>query len=241
MGASTGRSLESWSGRGRDVRRLLTSIAKAWRRRASAPRARRSAPRIPEPRLGRSHLGAALEARAAVRSEVRLDDFLRHRLAHYAARLPVPLEALPVTIDVEGGEPVVRGRARPSGSAALGAAFGARPSEPAWLRALLEREGAGAVAEIRDAEMAVEALGVREAAAQERLEQVSRALADDLAQGRSPPPWRSRPPPSSTGVPRCPSRGPRSSCAASPSRSWWPRRGAWPGPSSRAWASRSKT
>lgn len=184
MGAGSGRSLETWSGIRPDVRRLLERLASAWRRRATAPRGQRLPASIPEPRLGRSHLGAALQARSAVRSEVRLDDFLRHRLARYAARLPVPLEALPVTIDIEGGEAVVRGRARPASAASLGASFGARSSEPAWLRALLEREGAGAVAEIRDAEAAVEALGARAAEAQAQVEQVSRALADDLAEGR---------------------------------------------------------
>lgn len=184
MGTGSARSLERWSGRGPDVRRVLESLARAWRRRTSAPAPQRPPRGIVEPHLGRSRVGVALQARGAVRSGVRLEDFLRQRLARYAASLPVPLESLPVSIDVEGGEPVVRGRPRPSGSAALGASFGARPSEPAWLRALLEREGAGAVAEIRDAEAAVEALGARAAAAQAHLEEVQRALSDDLARGR---------------------------------------------------------
>jgi hypothetical protein len=165
------------------VRRMLESMLNAWRERASAARTPRP-PRVAEPRLDRSRAGAALEARAAVRAGVGLEDFLRHRMARYAARLPVALDALPVTIEIEGGEPVVRARPRHSGSGALGASLGARTGEPRWLSALLEREGAGAVAEIRDAEEAVAALGVRAAAAQARIDEVGRALAEDLAEGR---------------------------------------------------------
>lgn len=183
MGSSSRQVLEWWGIKSPDLRRVFQSVAAAWRERTSAPRAARPARAAP-PRLGRSNLDAALEARAAVRAGVRLDDFLRHRLARYAARLPVALESLPVSVEIEGGEPVVRGRPRPSSSAVHGASLAARSSEPPWVRSLLEREGAGAVAEIRDAEAAVEALGARAAAAQERIDEVTRALAEDLAQGR---------------------------------------------------------
>ncbi len=183
MGSGTGQLLERWGIRGPSVRRALQSISERWRR-AAAPRTARTSPRAAPPRLGRSPIGAALEARAAVSSGVGVDDFLRHRLALYAARLPVALEALPVSIDIEGGEPVVRGRAQPTSSALHGATLGTRNAEPRWLRALLEREGAGAVGEIRDAEAAVDTLTARAVAAQARIDEVTRALAQDLAEGR---------------------------------------------------------
>lgn len=184
MGAGTGRPLERQSIGAADVRRWLRSALEALRTRSGAPRASPRARRKLVPRLGRSSTGVALEARAAVRAGLRLDDFLRHRLARYAAELPVALEALPVEIDVEGGEPVVRARPRSPGSAALGASLGPRSAEPAWLRALLEREGAGAVAEIRDAEAALDALAARADAARARIDEVGRALAEDLSRGR---------------------------------------------------------
>lgn len=184
MGAGTGRPLERRGIGGADIRRWLQSALEGLRQRSSAPRAPTRAQRRLVPRLGRSRTGVALEARAAVRAGIRLDDFLRHRLARYAAELPVALEALPVEIDVEGGEPVVRARPRAAGSAALGASLGTRSAEPPWLRALLQREGAGAVAEIRDAEATLDALAARADAARARIDEVTAALADDLSRGR---------------------------------------------------------
>lgn len=183
MGSGTGQLLERWGIRGPGVRHALQSITDLWRR-ATAPRTARAPQRAAAPRLGRSPMGAALEARAAVRSGVGVDDFLRHRLALYAARLPVALEALPASIDIEGGEPVVRARPHPTSSALHGATLGSRNAEPRWLRSLLEREGAGAVGEIQDAEAAVDALTARAVAAQARIDEVTRAVAEDIAEGR---------------------------------------------------------
>lgn len=174
--------LAGWSGGAAGLRRVLDGLAEAFRtRRAARPAAGRAgASRTPS--LPRSRVGVGLEARLAVRSGVRLEDFLRYRLARYAARLPVPLETLPVVVDVEGGEPVVR--ARPQPSPALGPSpGGSRGAEPRWVRTLVEREGAGALRELRDAEAALDALAARSAAARERIEAATRALAEDLAQG----------------------------------------------------------
>jgi hypothetical protein len=126
--------------------------------------------------MRRSRLGAALDARAAVRSGVRLDDFLRQRLARYATRLPVPLEALPVTFDVEGGEAVVRPRQAPrrAGPDPLAEA-------PPFARALVAREGLHAARELRDAEAALDRLDARVSAARERLDAVERGIADALS------------------------------------------------------------
>jgi hypothetical protein len=173
----------------------------AWKRAlqiAIEARRQRAAERSPSLRdqpsrdvkVARSRLEVSLEARLAVRSGVRLEDFLRHRLAKYAGRLPVPLEDLPVLIDIQDGEPVVR--ARPQAKVSTAAAYS--PSLPRhdeaarWMKALVERDGPYAAQEIRDAEAAAAAHEARAVAARERLEQLSRALADDLAAGKVPAP-----------------------------------------------------
>lgn len=162
------------------LRKLLAILADAWRERSAERRAARAArPGGPEPRLARSRMEAALDARSAVRAGVRLDDFLRHRLARYAARLPVPLESLPVAIDVEGGEATVKPRVvpRPAGTRAP-------PPPPAPLaQALVEREGPYATREIRDAEAALDGLDARVASAREHIAKLSRDLADAFAAG----------------------------------------------------------
>ncbi len=166
-------------GRVSAVRKVLEAMAEAWRERISERRAR-AAPKLgSDPRVQRSRLGAALEARLAVRSGVRLDDYLRHRLAKYATRLPLPLEALPVTVDIEGGEAVVRPRPQPRKAPA-----GARPEVPDHARALVERDGIYAAREIRDAERTLDELDLRTAAALHRLEAVELEIAEALAAGR---------------------------------------------------------
>jgi hypothetical protein len=167
------------AGRGHVVRRAFDAVAEAWRERASEKRARATARLGAEPRVARSRVAAILEARLAVRSGVRLDDFLRHRLAKYAERLPVPLEALPITVDVEGGEAVVRQKPK-----ARAAVLGARPEAPAFARALVEREGLYAAREIRDAEDALDRLDVRAIAARARLDALEVELAQALASGQ---------------------------------------------------------
>jgi hypothetical protein len=157
----------------------------AWRGRRAARPAPRPPRAAPEPRLARSRLQAALDARLAVRAGVELDDFLRHRLARYADRLPVALDALPVSLEIEGGEAVVRARpaARPAATAP-----GAAPAGDGWLRALAEREGPGGIRELRDAEAALDVLAAQAQAARERIDATARALADDLASGALAPP-----------------------------------------------------
>jgi hypothetical protein len=166
-------------GRGHAARRIIDTIGEAWRERASEKRALAAPARVAEPRLRRSHLAAALDARLAVRSGVRLDDFLRHRLARYASRLPVPLEELPITVDVEGGEAVIR--PRPARRAPVSAA----PAEvPAFTRALADREGPYAARELRDAETALDRLDARAAAARARLDALQADLAAALSSGQ---------------------------------------------------------
>ncbi|ACL66531.1 conserved hypothetical protein [Anaeromyxobacter dehalogenans 2CP-1] len=173
--------IAGWGGGAAGLRRLLDGLGDAVRSLRPVRIGAGRPPPARAPRLPRSRLGVALEARLAVRSGVRLEDFLRYRLARYAARLPVPLEALPVSVDVDGGEPVVR--ARPQASTALGPTPSGRGGEPRWVRTLVQREGAGALREIRDAEAALDALAERSAAARDRIEAAARALAEDLARG----------------------------------------------------------
>jgi hypothetical protein len=94
---------EGAGARANGVRRLLLKLAESWRERNLSRRVRAAARPVDTDRVPRSSLGAALDARRAVRAGVRIDDFLRHRLARYATRLPVPLDALPVAVAVEGG------------------------------------------------------------------------------------------------------------------------------------------
>ncbi|HEY6099700.1 MAG TPA: hypothetical protein VIW03_09740, partial [Anaeromyxobacter sp.] len=160
--------------------RFVEAIADAWRERVSEKRALAAPKAVPDARVSRSRIGAAVEARLAVRSGVRLDDFLRSRLAKYAERLPVTLEDLPVAIDVEGGEPVVRSRAPAPIYAPTRAAS---PPETSLARALVAREGPYAEREIRDAESALDALDARAAAVRARIDELSRSVSDAIASG----------------------------------------------------------
>lgn len=195
-------------------RRAFDLLAEASQRRAAAREASRRPRPLPDVKVSRSRLDAALEARMAIRSGVRLEDFLRNRLAKYAARLPVTLEDLPVVIDIDGGEPVVRSRtpapSAPSAYAASYASYAPQPrtdEQARWMKSLIEREGPFAAQEIREAEAEVAALDVRVAAARERAEQLARTLADDLAAGKVPAPVAVDATPEQLGRPPVPAPG----------------------------------
>lgn len=174
---------EGGSRRGPAVRTMLDALAEAWRERVTERRAL-AAPKIaPEPKLSRSRLAAAIDARTAVRAGVRLEDFLRNRLARYAARLPVPLEELPVSIEISGGEAVVRSKAPPR-------SFGPRApaaEPPSRTRALVERDGPCAAREIHDAETALDSLDARAASLRARLDEHARDFSLALAAGSLAP------------------------------------------------------
>lgn len=158
----------------------VQAIADAWRERALERRALAASKSIPDKRVSRSRFGAALEARLAVRSGVELDDFLRSRLAKYVANLPVTLEDLPVVIDVEGGEAVVRARGRARSAATFQVS---PPQKPSLADALVAREGPYADREIRDAEAELDALDARATQARSRIDTLSRSISDAIAAG----------------------------------------------------------
>jgi hypothetical protein len=187
-------------GRSPALRRVIEAISEAWRERASERRAAAVPRPAAEPRLRRSRLGAALDARLAVRSGVRLDDFLRHRLARYAVRLPVTLEELPVTFDVEGGEAVVRPRPPPRR-----AGPDARAEPPPFARALVAREGPNAARELRAAEAALDGLDARVAAARARLDALEVELAEAMSRREVVAPARIEATPEQLGRPPVPS------------------------------------
>ena len=161
----------------RGPRQMIEVVAEAWRERRSERSAAAAPKVVPEKRLERSRLAAALEARLAVRAGLRLDDFLRGRLAKYATHLPVTLEELPIEVEISGGEAVIRQKppARPSGDASSSAR---RPAS-----ALETIDGAWAAREIRDAESALDALDARALAARARIDDASRAYAAAVAAG----------------------------------------------------------
>jgi hypothetical protein len=166
-GAAEGGAVRSVAGR------WLGEAAEIWRERRSERRARAAARLGVAPRLPRSTLAAAIDARLAVRAGVRVDDFLRHRLARYAGKLPVALEALPVMVEVEGGEVVVRARPRPRSLGPRpdgGAASGPVPAP--W-----------SARELRDAEAALDALEARTGETRARADAAERDLAAALASG----------------------------------------------------------
>lgn len=157
------------------VRRWLSSTVEGWRARRAARLPRPERP--PEPRVPRSALAVAVEARLGVRSGVRLEDFLRHRLATYAARLPVALSTLPYRVDVEGGDVVVASRARPL----LGPSLPAPRTDP--LEALATREGPAPAREAAALAGALAALQPRLDAARRHVDALERGLHEDLASG----------------------------------------------------------
>ncbi|WP_242370739.1 hypothetical protein [Anaeromyxobacter sp. SG26] len=198
-------------------RRALDLALEASRRRAAARAAAKMPKPLPDVKVSRSRLDVAVEARLAVRSGVRLEDFLRNRLAKYASRLPVTLEDLPVVVDVEGGEPVVRARvhAAPAIPATYGASYAASyaaqprtDDQTRWMKALVEREGPFAAQEIREALAALAALDARAEAARSRADTLARALADDLAAGKVPAPATVDATPEQLGRPPVPSPAP---------------------------------
>lgn len=183
------------------IRRWWSALRERGEGLPEIPRARRAR----EVAVRRSGLAGAWQARVAVRSGARLEDFLRFRLARYAGELSVPASELPVEIAVEGGAVEVRARRSSPPPAAYGATYGRSPDEARWLRALVELEGPVAAREIRDAQAEVEALSARAEQQQAVVDEVAHRLRDDVAAGVVPAPAAVDAAPEQLGRPPVPS------------------------------------
>lgn len=137
------------------------------------PRAR--APRL-EP-LRRSWLAAYWHARVGVQAGLSLDDFLRSRLARYLSALPVPRSRLPVSVDVDDGQLVIRPGAAPAAQVPGG------NEEDAWLAALVAVDGPPARREIAELEIELATVEGEIAEARRRVAERGRQLAADVAVG----------------------------------------------------------
>jgi len=132
--------------------------------------------------LHRSWRSAWWEARGAVRAGVPLDDFLRYRLAASLASLPVAETELPVELGIQDGK-LVQSRRR---SARLPVPEDAGRGDPknTWLRSLVELDGPVAVQDVQAAQADVGRFAAEAEVQAERVEQLARALDDDLGAGK---------------------------------------------------------
>jgi hypothetical protein len=148
------------------ARGVVSRLAARLQRRRLSRAARRTG-RAP---LRRAWPESELAAWMAVRSHVRIDDFLRARVFRYAAALPVPLDDLGITVAIEAGEPVIRSRAtHPSPG----------PPRPGGDAAVAAMELHGVRAELARA-------AERVSAARVRVDGLARALSYELAAGALP-------------------------------------------------------
>lgn len=154
-----------------------------WARAIGAAR-ERPLPRAPLARLEpvrRAWLGAYWHARIGVLAGLSLDDFLRSRLARHLAALPVPQARLPVAIEIEDGQLLVR--PAPGAPGAPAAAPAPADGEDAWLAALVAVDGPPARREVAELEVEVATLEGEIAQARHRLDERGRQLSADVAVG----------------------------------------------------------
>ena len=138
------------------------------RRHRHAQQVARAAQRAGQVSFRRTWLEAEVAARMAVRSGVRVDDFLRARVARYAATLPVPLDELGIDVTIEEGDPVIHARtSRAHGGGARTAA-----------------ELAAATPEVQAARAELGVLAERVTAARARVDAMARSVAEELASGK---------------------------------------------------------
>jgi hypothetical protein len=139
-------------------------------------------PRLPRPTaprlepVRRSWFAAFWHARIGVQAGLSLDDFLRSRLARYLAALPVPRSRLPVAVDIDEGQLVVR-------PAAAGGPAAPVDGEDAWLAALVAVDGPPARREIAELEVELATLEGEIAQARHRVDERGRQLSADVAVG----------------------------------------------------------
>lgn len=149
------------------IRRARGQLEAARRKREVRRVTRETMPGRRGATIARGWLEAEVAARMAVRSGVRADDYLRARLARYAAALPMPLDSLGIAVTFEDGEPVIRARSRGSAPPA--------PTPPART-----------AREVEEVRAEVRARAERVTTARGRLDAVQHAASEDLATGRLP-------------------------------------------------------
>jgi len=136
--------------------------------------------RPPRPRiepLRRTWLAAFWQARISVQAKVPLNDYLRSRLARYLAVLPVPRARLPLHVQVEDGELIVR-------PVELEHPGKAGDGSDGWLAQLVAVEGPAPRQEVAEMEVRLAMLEGEIAEARRRTEELQRRLAADVATGR---------------------------------------------------------
>ena len=139
---------------------------------------------MPRPRparfelVRRSWLAAFWHARISVRAGASLDDYLRSRLASYLARLGVPQERLPFSVQIEDGQLAVRA-APPSRTAAD---VDDNDGEQ-WLAPLVAAEGPAVRQEVLELELRLATIDGEIEAARHRREELARRLAADVSAG----------------------------------------------------------
>ncbi len=156
---------------GRGWLRRAAYLLEASRQRRQARQLARAAERRARGSFHRNWIEAEVSARLAVRSGVRAEDFLRSRVARYAATLPVPLEELGIDVRMENGEPMIR--IRSSRAFTAGPAAGAADPAPDSPEMLEARAQLASHTE-------------RVASARARLDALAHAVAEDLASGKLP-------------------------------------------------------
>jgi hypothetical protein len=121
-------------------------------------------------------IGALWNARLAVRAGISLDDYLRARFAHYLGALPVPRSKLPLDVDVDAGQILVR---------SIPATPATRPDDgpEAWLAPLVAVEGPAIQQEISHLEVRAALLDGEIDEARRHADDLSRKLAADIAAG----------------------------------------------------------
>ncbi len=160
-------------------RELAGSVVRWISQRLAARKAAGSAAgdgpgRTPAP-VRRGRWKATREARRAVRAGVQMGEYLRFRLAHYLAALPIPASELPVTLALESGDLLGTAQARPP-PPGRAAASGEERARRDWPPPAVRRE-------IEDAEAELRRIDGHMAEQDARVAQLARSLDQAISQG----------------------------------------------------------
>ncbi len=142
--------------------------------------------------FARSQISAWWQSYLAVGAGVKLEDYLRFRLAHYLGELPVPVSELPLTVTVEHGK-VVAAETRDAPELADLTSAAAEVLAPkidaeGWLDALIQLEGPVAAQELRTAKEELERLTQQSSEQAQRVDNLLRDLDQAIASGAAAAP-----------------------------------------------------